>query len=676
MQKRKKIIGLLLMSCALAFTLSATACSDGKDGIDGVNGTDGKSAYQIWLDNGYTGTETEFLEWLKGEDGTDGKDGTNGIDGVNGTNGVDGKDGANGTNGVDGKSAYQIWLDNGNTGSETDFLEWLKGEDGKDGINGTNGITPTIEISDDGYWVVNNVKTECKAVGVDGQNGTNGTNGIGVKNAEIDENGDLIITFDNGTYINAGNVVNKSDKLNEENKIIFKTLEIVNNSAFIKVTADTTIYSFLNEVELKGNASYSISTDMQGLNVIPTKTVELEIGDNTFYVLETCGNDSNLYTITIRRGLHTVTFNTNGGTPIETQTVEEGTILSPVSTKNGYHLTWDYDFSIGITDDLNVNATWTAIFNVDKNSIISLTDCGKTLKEIVIPNSIDGVEITALGQRAFEFNKNFTSVIISNSITTIGEQAFNGCSNLIDLTIGEGVAFIGYSAFSQCSSLENIYINNIANWCEITIGEYGTNPLHNAKNLYLGNNLITELIIPDGVTSINDYIFLNYDNLTNVVISESVKTIGYMAFADCDNLSKIKIADSVTSISDSAFLDCDSLNELIIPDSITSIGFAAFLSCDSLTSIILGSGITSIGEVAFDDCNNLTSVYYKGTVEQWKNISLYNNYELIQATRYYYSETEPTLNLDGTAYDGNYWHYDMDGVTPVIWTVNQDEENE
>lgn len=71
---------------------------------------------------------------------------------------------------------------------------------------------------------------------------------------------------------------------------------------------------------------------------------------------------------------------------------------------------------------------------------------------------------------------------------------------------------------------------------------------------------------------------------------------------------------------------------------------------------------------AFRGCSSLKTVLYKGTTEKWKKISIgsYNG-NLTNAARYYYSETEPTLSSDGMAYDGNYWHYDTDGVTPVIW---------
>ena len=111
---------------------------DGKDGIDGIDGDPGpagQSAYQIWIAQGNTGTEFDFLNSLKG---TNGKDGVNGKDGINGKDGKDGVDGKDGAPGQDGKSAYQIWLDHGNTGTELDFLNSLKGAKGDKGAPGAS----------------------------------------------------------------------------------------------------------------------------------------------------------------------------------------------------------------------------------------------------------------------------------------------------------------------------------------------------------------------------------------------------------------------------------------------------------------------------------------------------------------------------------------------------------
>ena len=87
-------------------------------GPAGQDGTDGKSAYQIWLDAGNTGSEQDFLNSLKGQNGTEG---------------------AAGQDGVDGKSAYQIWVDAGNTGDEAAFLASLKGSQGEQGPVGPAG---------------------------------------------------------------------------------------------------------------------------------------------------------------------------------------------------------------------------------------------------------------------------------------------------------------------------------------------------------------------------------------------------------------------------------------------------------------------------------------------------------------------------------------------------------
>ena len=103
-------------------------------------GLDGKSAFEIAVEHGFAGTETEWLKSLRGADGKDGlpgKDGADGLpgrDGTDGKNGVDGKNGTDGISGSDGKSAYIIAVEHGFTGSEDDWLQSLKSADGKDGI--------------------------------------------------------------------------------------------------------------------------------------------------------------------------------------------------------------------------------------------------------------------------------------------------------------------------------------------------------------------------------------------------------------------------------------------------------------------------------------------------------------------------------------------------------------
>ena len=182
----------------------------GEKGDPGNDGADGKSAYEIWLDAGNQGTETDFLNAIKGakgdkgDSGNDGANGTNGADGksayeiwldagnqgtetdfLNALKGAKGDKGNNGTNGVDGKSAYDLWLEDGNQGTQTDFLNAIKGAKGDKGNNGTNGSDGKSAYE---IWLdAGNQGTETDFLnaikGAKGDKGANGTNGANGKSA-------------------------------------------------------------------------------------------------------------------------------------------------------------------------------------------------------------------------------------------------------------------------------------------------------------------------------------------------------------------------------------------------------------------------------------------------------------------------------------------------------------
>ncbi len=101
--------------------------SEVQNGSDGTNGENGLSAYELAVQEGFSGSLADWLESLKGADGKDGVDGKDGADGLNGKDGTDGKDGADGK---DGLSAYEIAVKNGFVGTESEWLDSLKGKDG------------------------------------------------------------------------------------------------------------------------------------------------------------------------------------------------------------------------------------------------------------------------------------------------------------------------------------------------------------------------------------------------------------------------------------------------------------------------------------------------------------------------------------------------------------------
>lgn len=182
---------------------------------------------------------------------------------------------------------------------------------------------------------------------------------------------------------------------------------------------------------------------------------------------------------------------------------------------------------------------------------------------------------------------------------------------------------------------------------------------------YVGNE--DNVVIPNGITEIGADAFWSYTKLTSVTIPNSVKSIGEYAFQGCTSLTSVTIPNSVTSIGKQAFGGCTSLTIVTIGNGVISIGSGAFYDCHELTSVIIGNSIASVDYAAFEYCTNITSIYYHGTENDWSNVSIERNNEyLTNATCYYYSETEPALNAYGTAYAGNYWHYDENGEI-LIW---------
>jgi len=136
-------------------------------------------------------------------------------------------------------------------------------------------------------------------------------------------------------------------------------------------------------------------------------------------------------------------------------------------------------------------------------------------------------------------NKSGSEYTIPNSITEIGDYAFWSCTNLKKVTIPNTITTIGNYAFDACRNLEAVYITDLAKWCEISFSYASSNPLHLTANLYLNGELVTDLVIPNGVTSIGKYAFYSYNSLTSVTIPDSVTTIGTDAFYGCTSLKEV-----------------------------------------------------------------------------------------------------------------------------------------
>ncbi len=325
------------------------------------------------------------------------------------------------------------------------------------------------------------------------------------------------------------------------------------------------------------------------------------------------------------------------------------------------------------------------IYHSDGNCLIETKS--KTLilgcMTSIIPN--DG-SVTSIREYAFSGCSGLTSITIPGGVTSIENYAFNGCSGLTGVTIGSGATDIGNGAFNGCSGLTKIIVSKgnpiyhsdgnclIETQSKTLILGCMTSIIPNDGSVtsiemyaFYGCSGLTSITIPDSVTEIGNCAFEDCSGLESVTIGSGVTSIEMYAFKDCSGLNSVTIGNNVTTIGYGAFYNCSGLTNITIPDSVTSIGGGAFKYCSGLESVTIGSGVTSIGDGAFEGCSGLKAVYYKGTPQKWREIAINSNnyYSLANATRYYFSETEPSEEqwTEGE----NWWHYDDVTGEIVIW---------
>lgn len=259
-----------------------------------------------------------------------------------------------------------------------------------------------------------------------------------------------------------------------------------------------------------------------------------------------------------------------------------------------------------------------AIYNDETNWDGDALYIGKNLVEV--KNSVSGAfEIKdgtiCICDNAFDSCEDLTSITIPNGVVTIGDSAFSDCSSLTSITIPDSVTNIGYGAFSDCNSLTSTYFTGtIEQWLNIKFGVYDSNPASISGNLYIDNTLITDLVIPEGVTEIGACALSGLKDLKSVKFPSTLKSIGSEAFLECTSLIELIIPDSVIEIGTRSFAGCSGLSEVSIGGNEGTVGAYAFMQCTGLSKVTMKSGVKYICNYAFYGCVELESVSIPNTV--------------------------------------------------------------
>jgi len=213
-------------------------------------------------------------------------------------------------------------------------------------------------------------------------------------------------------------------------------------------------------------------------------------------------------------------------------------------------------------------------YTINENNEVVITKYNGSETTIVIPSTIQGYEVTEIGQSAFAGCYNLVNVTLPDSISRLQGFTFYQCASLQNVNLGNSITSIGTSEFRHCPSLKNINI-------------------------------------PDSVKSIGAHAFAECDNLEEVVLGNSITEIKSNAFQFCSKLSSINLPETLTTIGKEIFYNCSSLKSIEIPCNLSQ---KAFASCVSLESIVLGENVKIIGPEAFKYCTKLTNVTIPETV--------------------------------------------------------------
>ncbi len=269
------------------------------------------------------------------------------------------------------------------------------------------------------------------------------------------------------------------------------------------------------------------------------------------------------------------------------------------------------DSVTAIKDSAFYNCSELTTVNISSNSSLiaigneAFANCEK-LTNFHIPSSV-----TNIGFDAFLNCKSLTNITIPEGVSMLNSSVFEGCENLANVQLPSSLKEIEIYAFKNCKKLVNIYLpktiqgarlafigsglqnvyyeGTIEDWCNIKFTWDEFNPMYTASHLYLLNTngeffKLTNLVIPESITSIGDCQFYGMQDLETVIFHENIVSIGEQAFEGCSKLEEIRLPDSLQKMEDYA-INCSNLRTLYIGENLQTSNLSYLQSKEKLEEI-------------------------------------------------------------------------------------------
>ena len=256
------------------------------------------------------------------------------------------------------------------------------------------------------------------------------------------------------------------------------------------------------------------------------------------------------------------------------------------------------------------------IYYTVSDSGATVTGSGGNLTDVVIPDTLGGKPVVAIGSNAFNGRNAMTSVTIPDSVVSLGASAFRDCSSLTQITLPAGITALPNSVFQGDRKLEQVNLqgaltaigNDAFNDCYVLAFDIPATVTQIGDYAFRYCRALTQATIPSGVTALAKGIFTHCENLQSVQLPQGLQSIGQAAFDYCVALTGIDLPTGLTSLGTQVFYDCRALTSVSLPAGITALPSETFRGCYALTQVDLPSGLASIGSNVFYDCQALRTV--------------------------------------------------------------------